>query len=202
MDEPRTEMDKLSVTISAARGLQEVALLLRGGTLVNVLSGELYQTDVAIHEGRVVGLGEGYTGREEVDCTGKWVAPGFIDGHMHVESTLVTVPEFARAALPHGTVAAIFDPHEIANVHGLAGIRYILQSRRDVPLHAFVMASSCVPATHMETAGAALDAADLASLFDEEGVIGLAEVMNFPGVLFGDAGVLAKLAAARANTGG
>lgn len=187
----------LKETIEAARGLHPVELILRGGTLVNVLSGELYQSDVAIHGGRVVGLGEGYTGREEVDCTGKWLAPGFIDGHMHVESTLVTVPEFARAALPHGTVAAIFDPHEIANVHGIAGIRYILASRQGVPLHAFVMASSCVPATHMETAGATLEAADLAPLFEEEGVIGLAEVMNFPGVVFGDAGVLAKVAAAR-----
>src|SRR5688572_8023527 len=115
--------------ISAARGLQPVDLLLRGGTLVNVLSGEMYVTDVAVHGARIVGLGEGYTGREELDCRGKWIAPGFIDGHMHVESTLVTVAEFARAALPCGTVAAIFDPHEIANVHGLDGIRYILDSR-------------------------------------------------------------------------
>lgn len=187
----------LTQTIQAARGLHPVDLLLRGGTLVNVLSGELYQSDVAIHGGRVVGLGEGYQGREEVDCRGKWIAPGFIDGHMHVESTLVTVPEFARAVLPHGTVAAIFDPHEIANVHGIDGIRYILDSREGVPLNAFVMLSSCVPATHMETAGARLEAADLAPLFEEEGVIGLAEVMNFPGVVFVDAGVLAKMKAAR-----
>lgn len=187
----------LTETIQAARGLHPVDLLLRGGTLVNVLSGELYQSDVAIHGGRVVGLGEGYQGREEVDCRGKWIAPGFIDGHMHVESTLVTVPEFARAVLPHGTVAAIFDPHEIANVHGIEGIRYILDSRQGVPLNAFVMLSSCVPATHMETAGARLEAADLAPLFEEEGVIGLAEVMNFPGVVFADAGVLAKVQAAR-----
>ena len=187
----------LKQTIQAARALHPVDVLLRGGTLVNVFSGELYQCDVAIHGGRVVGLGEGYEGREEVDCTGKWIAPGFIDGHMHVESTLVTVPEFARAALPHGTVAAIFDPHEIANVHGIEGIRYILESRQGVPLNAFVMASSCVPATHMETAGARLEAADLAPLFEEEGVIGLAEVMNFPGVVFADEGVLAKVAAAR-----
>jgi adenine deaminase len=183
--------------IEAARGLREVDLLLRGGKLVNVLSGEIYESDVAVDNGYVVGLGEGYEGREEVDCAGKWVAPGFIDGHMHVESTLVTVPEFARAALARGTVAAIFDPHEIANVHGVEGIRYILESRKDVPLKAFVMLSSCVPATHMETAGAELSAADLAPLFDEEGVIGLAEMMNFPGVVHGDEGVLAKLAAAR-----
>jgi adenine deaminase len=188
----------LHETIQAARAMHPVDLLLRGGTLVNVLSGELYQTDVAVHGGRVVGLGEGYTGREEVDCRGKWIAPGFIDGHMHVESTLVTVAEFARAVLPRGTVAAIFDPHEIANVHGLDGIRYILDSRAGVPLQAFIMASSCVPATHMESAGATLTAADLAPLFAEEGVIGLAEVMNYPGVVYEDAGVLEKLNAAHA----
>ncbi|MBA3534091.1 MAG: adenine deaminase [Ardenticatenales bacterium] len=188
---------KLKEIIDAARGLHPVALLLKNGTLVNVLSGEMYQTDIAIHDGRVVGLGEGYEGKEEVDCAGKWIAPGFIDGHMHVESTLVTVPEFARAAMPHGTVAAVFDPHEIANVHGIEGIRYILESRKGVPLNAFIMASSCVPATHMETAGAALEASDLAPLFNEEGVIGLAEVMNFPGVVYGDPGVLAKLEAAQ-----
>lgn len=191
-------MTTLHETIQAARGLHPVDLLLRGGTLVNVLSGELYVTDVAIHQGRVVGLGEGYTGREEVDCRGKWIAPGFIDGHMHVESTLVTVSEFTRAVLPHGTVAAIFDPHEIANIHGLAGIRYILNSCKEVPLRAFIMASSCVPATHMETAGATLTAADLAPLFAEEGVIGLAEVMNYPGVVYEDAEVLAKLEVAHA----
>ncbi|MGH2545141.1 MAG: amidohydrolase family protein, partial [Ardenticatenaceae bacterium] len=182
--------------IAAARGAHPVDLVLRGGTLVNVLSGEIYVTDVAVYEERVVGLGEGYEGKEEVDCAGKWIAPGFIDGHMHVESSLVTVPEFARAALPHGTVAAILDPHEIANVHGIEGIRYILASRKGVPLHAFVMLSSCVPATHMETAGAELAAEELAPLFKQEGVIGLAEVMNFPGVVDGDERVLAKLAVA------
>lgn len=187
----------LKETIEAARGLHPVDIVLRGGKLVNVLSAEIYETDVAIHQGIIVGLGDGYKGREEVDCRGKWIAPGFIDAHMHVESTLVTVPEFARAALPRGTVGAVFDPHEIANVHGVEGIRYILDSRKGVPLNVFIMLSSCVPATHMETAGATLEAADLAPLFDEEGVLGLAEMMNYPGVVFGDPGVLAKLEAAR-----
>lgn len=187
----------LHESIQAARGTHPVDLVLRGGTVVNVLSGELYTADVAVHGDRIVGVGEGYTGVQEVDCRGKWIAPGFIDGHMHVESTLVTVAEFARAVLPRGTVAAVFDPHEIANVHGLAGIRYILESRKGVPLQAFIMASSCVPATHMETAGATLTAADLAPLFEEEGVIGLAEVMNYPGVVHGDAGVLEKIEAAQ-----
>jgi adenine deaminase len=190
-------MMELKATIEAARGLHPVDLILRGGTLVNVLSGEMYRTDIAIHEGIVVGVGDGYNGREEVDCSGKWISPGFIDGHMHVESTLVTLPEFARAALPRGTVAAVLDPHEIANVHGVDGIRYILQSREGVPLRAFVMTSSCVPATHMETAGAELDAEALAPLLEEDGVLGLAEMMNFPGVVYADDGVLAKLEMAR-----
>lgn len=186
--------------IEAARGDRPADLVLRGGSLVDVLGGEIYRADVAIFDGFVIGVGDGYEGVKEVDCTGKWVAPGFIDGHMHVESTMVTVAEFARVVLPRGTVATVFDPHEIGNVHGIEGIRYILESGRQVPLRTWVMVSSCVPATHMETAGADLDAATLAPLFDEAGVLGLAEMMNFPGVVFGDAAVLEKLK--RAQTQG
>ncbi len=195
------DAEHLARLVEAARGTGAVDLVLRGADLVDVLAGEIYPTDVAVHQGVVVGLGDGYRGLQEVDCSGKWIAPGFIDGHMHVESTLVTLPEFARAVLPRGTVAVVLDPHEIANVHGLEGIRYILDSRRGLPLRAFVMISSCVPATHMETAGAELDAAALAPLFDEEGVLGLAELMNFPGAVSGDPVVLAKLVAARAHGG-
>lgn len=185
--------------IEAARGDRPADLVLRGGKLVEVLSGQIYESDIAVYDGWVVGLGDGYEGVTEIDCTGKWIAPGFIDGHMHVESTLVTVPEFARVVIPRGTVATVFDPHEIGNVHGIEGIRYILESGRRVPLRTWVMVSSCVPATHMETAGAELDAEALAPLFGEEGVLGLAEMMNFPGVVFGDSGVLEKLTAARAK---
>ena len=183
--------------IEAARGDRPADLVLRGGNLVDVLSGEIYRADVAFFDGLVIGVGEGYDAVTEVDCTGKWIAPGFIDGHMHVESTMVTVSEFARVVLPRGTVATVFDPHEIGNVHGIDGIRYILESGRRVPLRTWVMVSSCVPATHMETAGAELNAATLALLFGEEGVLGLAEMMNFPGVVFGDPGVLEKLKAAK-----
>ena len=179
--------------IAAAHGDEPADLVLRGGRLVNVFSGEIETADIAIADGIIVGIGSGYEGKQTIDVADYWLAPGLIDGHMHVESTQVTVPEFARAVVPRGTTAAIFDPHEIANVHGLDGIRYILESRRSVPMSIFVMASSCVPATHMETAGAALDADDLAPLFDEEGVIGLAEMMNFPGVIFRDPAVLAKI---------
>jgi len=189
-------MATLEGRIAAARGDLECDLVLRGGNLVDVLAGEICEADVAVFDGLVVGLGDGYSGREEIDCRDRWIAPAFIDGHMHVESSLVTLPEFARAVLPRGTATVILDPHEIANVHGAAGIRYILDSRRGLPLRAFVMASSCVPATHMETAGAELSVADLVELLDEDGVIGLAEMMNFPGVVFSDPGVLAKLEAA------
>jgi adenine deaminase len=190
----------LGDVISSARGGSPVELVLRGGSLVNVLSGEIYECDVAVDHGRVVGLGEGYEGHTEIDCGGKWIAPGFLDGHMHVESSLITLREFARAVLPRGTVAVVLDPHEIANVHGLDGVRYILDSRRDLPLHAFVMAPSCVPATHMETAGADLGPEEIASLLNEEGVLGLAEMMNFPGVVHAVPEVLAKLKAARARS--
>ncbi|MDQ7028754.1 MAG: adenine deaminase [Ardenticatenia bacterium] len=162
--------------------------------VVNVFSGTLEEADVAIVEGYVAGVGRGYEGRVDMDVSGCVLCPGLIDAHMHVESTQVTVPEFARAVVPRGTTAAVLDPHEIANVHGLEGIRYILRSRADVPMSIFVMASSCVPATHMETAGAELRAEDLAPLFDEPGVLGLAEMMNFPGVIARDPLVMAKLA--------
>jgi len=190
-------MATLEQRIAAARGDLEADLLLRGGRLIDVLAGEIYEADVAVFDGLVVGVGEGYSGREELDCRDRWVGPAFIDGHMHVESSLVTLPEFARAVLPRGTATVVLDPHEIANVHGAEGIRYILDSRRGLPLRTFVMASSCVPATHMETAGAELSVAELAGIMDEDGVLGLAEMMNFPGVVFGDPGVLAKLEEAR-----
>jgi adenine deaminase len=184
--------------LQVARGERPADLVLRGGTLVNVFTGELYETDVAIADGRIAGLGPGYAAAEEIDARGRYLCPGLIDGHMHVESCMVTLPEFARAVVPRGTTTVVLDPHEIANVHGIAGIRYILESRRGLPLSVFVMLSSAVPATEMETAGAKLDAAALAPLYAEQGVLGLAEMMNFPGVVAGDPAVLAKIRAARA----
>jgi adenine deaminase len=189
----------LKERLAVARGDRPADLVLRGGQLVDVLAGEIYPADVAVLGDTIVGVGSGYSGTTELDCTGRWIAPAFIDGHMHVESSLVTLPEFARAVLPKGTVTVVLDPHEIANVHGVEGIRYILESRRGLPLRTFVMASSCVPATGMETAGAELSVADLAGLMDKEGVLGLAEMMNFPGVVRGDPDVVSKLEAARAR---
>ncbi len=181
--------------IAAARGEIEVDLLLSGGQLANVLSGEVYRADVAIHRSRIVGF-ECSSARDVLELEGRIIAPGFIDGHVHIESSMVTVPEYARAVVPRGTTTVIADPHELANVWGQAGIRYILDSSRDLPLNVYVMLPSCVPATDLETAGASLRAEDLAMLFKEDRVLGLAEMMNYPGVLFRDAEVMAKLALA------
>ncbi|MEN8374716.1 MAG: adenine deaminase [Gemmatimonadota bacterium] len=182
--------------IAAARGDRPPDLVLRGGKLLNVLSARTERVDIALSGERVVAVAPEIRGPTEVDCSGRWLAPGFIDAHMHLESSMITLPEFARAVVPRGTTAVVMDPHEIANVHGVEGIRWVLDSRAGVPLAAFVMASSCVPATHMETAGARLEAEDLAPLLGVPGVLGLAEVMNFPGVVAGDAGLMAKLDAA------
>jgi len=181
--------------IAAARGEIEVDLLLSGGQLANVLSGEVYRADVAIHRSRIVGF-ECSSARDVLELEGQIIAPGFIDGHVHIESSMVSVPEYARAVVPRGTTTVVADPHELANVWGEAGIRYILDSSRDLPLDVYVMLPSCVPATDLETAGASLRAADLASLLEEDRVLGLAEMMNYPGVLFRDAEVMAKLALA------
>ena len=180
--------------LSAARGDVAAQLVLRNGRLVNVISGEIYRTDIVVHDRHVVALGEGYRGEQEVDLAGKYVTPGLIDAHVHIESSLVTPPEFARAVLPHGVTTVVADPHEIANVLGLEGMRFILERAKNGLLNMYVMASSCVPATDMETSGARLEAEDLAQLVDHPWVLGLAELMNYPGVAFGDEGMLDKIA--------
>ena len=180
--------------LAAARGETPAELVLRNSQLVNVISGEIYLTDIVIHDRHVVALGSGYIGEREVDLAGKYVTPGLIDAHVHIESSLVTPPEFARAVLPHGVTTVVTDPHEIANVLGLEGMRYMLERAKHVPLNMFVMASSCVPATDMETSGARLEAEDLAQLLNHPWVLGLAELMNYPGVALGDEGMLDKIA--------
>jgi adenine deaminase len=181
--------------IEVARGDAPADTLIENARLVNVRSGEIHDADIAIFAGRVAGFGK-YDARETVDVGRRHVCPGLIDAHVHIESSMVTVPEFARAVVPRGTTAVVTDPHEIANVLGVPGIRYMLDSSEDLPLHVFAMASSCVPATHMETAGATLSAGDIEGLFQHPRVIGLAEVMNFPGVFLGVPEVLAKIEAA------
>ncbi len=183
----------LEERLAVARGDRPATLALRNARVINVYTGDVEFTDILIHGETIVALGRGYTAQEEVDVQGAYVAPGFIDAHVHIESSLVTPPEFARALLPRGVTTVITDPHEIANVHGLEGIRYMLRTSEGLPLSVFVMAPSCVPATDMETNGATLRAEDLRSLLDEPRVLGLAEMMNFPGTVFGDPEVLAKL---------
>jgi len=187
----------LATLIRRARGQEPADLLLANGQVINVFTGEVLQADIAIAGGIIVGLGQGYTARETIDLAGRVVCPGFIDGHLHIESTMLTPYQFARAAVPRGTTAVVCDPHEIANVLGLDGIRYMLGASENLPLTVFAMASSCVPATHLETAGASLSAQDLSTLLDHPRVLGLAEMMNYPGVLLGLPDVLAKLEMAR-----
>jgi adenine deaminase len=182
----------LEAMIAVARGEEPADLLLRNAQLVNVLSGEVHPANVAIYEGQVAGFGE-YKAHQVVDLEGRFICPGLIDAHVHLESSMVQPAEFARAVVPQGTTAVVCDPHEIANVLGLDGVRYILEASEGLPLHVYVMAPSCVPATHMESAGAELTATDIEELMTHERVLGLAEMMNFPGVLFRVPSVLEKI---------
>ncbi|MBI5876363.1 MAG: adenine deaminase [Chloroflexi bacterium] len=179
--------------LSVARGDEPADLLIKNARLINVFSTEIYDADVAVLDDRIAGIGKEYTARETVDVKGMYLAPGFIDGHIHIESSMMKVSEFARAVVPHGTTAVVADPHEIANVLGLDGIRYILESAKDGPMSVYVMLSSCVPATHMETSGARLTAEDLQPYLNHKWVRGIAELMNYPGVVNGDPDMLAKL---------
>jgi len=181
--------------LAAARGEIPCHLLLRGGRVVNVFTGEVEATDLAILGSHVAGVGTGYHAEAIVDVDGRYLVPGLIDAHVHVESSLATPREFARAVVPRGTTSVVSDPHEIANVHGLDGVRYMLEASEGLPLTVFVMAPSCVPATPMGTAGAELDASALEGLLSHPRVLGLAEVMNFPGVIGGDPAVMAKIGA-------
>ena len=186
---------ELGRRIDQATGREWADLVIKGGRFLNVATGTLDQGDIAICGDVIVGTHDAYRGTREIDARGKIAVPGFVDAHVHVESSLVTPAEFERCVLPRGTTTAICDPHEIANVLGLAGIRYFLEASRSLQMTLRMQLSSCVPATHLETAGARLDAADLVGLRDDPAVIGLAEMMNFPGVLAKDAAVLEKLVA-------
>ncbi len=181
--------------LAAARGEQPADLLLRNARAVNVFSGEIEETDVALHQGRIAGVGTGYTAAQTVDLHGAYLAPGLIDAHVHIESSLCLPGQFAAAVVPRGVTTAVIDPHEIANVAGIEGVRFMADCSRGLPLQVVVMAPSAVPATHMETSGAALPAEELAALLAEGTVHGLAELMNFPGTVQGDPAVLSKIAA-------
>lgn len=188
---------ELSHRLSVARGETPADLVLAGGRVLSVFTGELLDADVAIAGQHVAGLGR-YEGRESFDATGLILLPGFIDGHLHLESTKLLPHEFARVVLPRGTTTVIIDPHELANVFGLDGVRALLASSADLPLDLFVMVSSCVPASSFESSGATVTAEDIARfLEDDPTALGVAEMMDFPSVVRGDDAALAKLEAAR-----
>ena len=184
--------------IEVASGREKADLVLKNAVYVNVFSNELCRGDIAVAEGLIVGMGK-YSGETEVDVSGKIVLPGFIDAHIHLESSMVSPHEFAKAVLPHGTTTVICDPHEIANVMGTDGIEYMLQATEDLPVDVRFMLPSCVPATPMDESGAALDYRAIDSFYDHPRVQGLAEMMNYPGVIGADAEVIGKIVAAQAH---
>jgi adenine deaminase len=190
------KMASLKEKIRVASGEGTADLLIKNGRVVDVFSGQIEKKDVAIFGGVIVGFGD-YQARKAIDVEGDFLCPGLIDGHVHIESSMVTIPEFAQAVLPNGTTTVVIDPHEIANILGQEGIHFMAESARGVPLNVFIMLPSCVPATHMETSGANLKATDLNPLLKEPWAIGLAEMMNFPGVIFRNPEVLKKIEMAR-----
>ena len=184
--------------IAVAAGREKADLVLKNATYVNVFSNELCHGDIAVAEGLIVGMGE-YSGNVEVDMGGKIVLPGFVDAHIHLESSLVSPVEFAKAVLPHGTTTVITDPHEIANVMGTDGIEYMLQATEDLPVDVRFMLPSCVPATPLDESGANLDYRAIDSFYDHPRVQGLAEMMNFVGTINGDPQVVEKIVASQAH---
>lgn len=186
---------ELARLTAVARGAEPADLVLRGGRVLNVFTGELQPADVAICGETIAGVGS-YRGHREIALSGAVVLPGFIEGHIHIESTMLAPAQFAAAVAARGTTTVIADPHEIANVAGLEGVRYLLDATVEAPAQVFLMAPSCVPATPLETAGAVLGPEQVEQLLGWPRVLGLAEMMNFPGVLGGEPQVLRKLAAA------
>ena len=184
--------------INAAAGREPADLVLKNATYVNVFSNSLCTADIAVAEGLIVGMGE-YSGNEEVDMTGKIVLPGFLDAHIHLESSLVSPKEFVKAVLPHGTTTVVTDPHEIANVMGADGIEYMLQATEGLPVDVRFMLPSCVPATPLDESGAILDYRAIDSFYDHPRVQGLAEMMNFVGIIAGDDQPVEKIVAAQAH---
>lgn len=190
---------ELNGMIRVARGDAPADLVLRNARVVNVYSGEIYPADVAIFGARVAGIGSGYEAQRELDLKGSYLAPGLIDAHVHIESSMVGVRQFAQAVVPRGVTVVVADPHEITNVLGLDGIRYMFDQAKYGRLSMYVMVPSCVPATHMATAGAYLEAKDIVALQNDPWVLGLAEMMNYHGVVREDQGALEKIDAFKAR---
>jgi len=189
--------DKLARLISVAKGERPADLILANAKVVNTFTGEIEPGNVAIYGDRIAGVGDYHQAKQVLDLTGKYLAPGLINGHTHLESSMLDVGQYARAVVPQGTLALVTDLHEIANVCGLEGIRYVLSCARRLPLDLFLMAPSCVPATHLETSGASISPQDIRQILRWQETIGLGEVMNFPGVIGGDASMLSKIKLAR-----
>ena len=183
--------------IAVARGDQPADLILANAGVVNTFTGEVTAGNVAICDDRIAGVGDYHEAKQTLDFSGKYLSPGFIDGHVHLESSMLDAGQYAQAVVPRGTSAIVTDLHEIANVCGLKGMRYVLDCVRKLPLDLFLMTPSCVPATHLETSGASVSPEDVRQILRWREAIGLGEVMNFPGVIHGDATVLRKIALSR-----
>ncbi len=184
-------LEKYKRRIDLAAGRDKVELVLKNCKIVNVFSHRIIKGNIAIDSGKIIGIGD-YLGRNEIDMKGRYVAPGLIDSHQHMESSMVTPEQVARILLPHGTTTIIADPHEIANVCGLDGINFMINSTRNIPLNVFFMLPSCVPSTSFESSGASLKAEDLEELMEERIVLGLGELMDYPNVIKGDDDVIKK----------
>jgi len=182
--------------IDVAAGRKTAELVLKNGSIVNVFTGEVYQGDVAVDQGVIAGVGA-YNGKTETDIHGRYIIPGLIDAHVHIESSMVSPEQFARLVVPYGTTTVVTDPHEIANVKGFKGIEYMMAAAEQVPLDALFMLSSCVPATDFENSGAVLDWQALDKMIHDERILGLGEMMDYPGVISGNDNILNKLSAAR-----
>ncbi len=189
-------LTRLARLIAVARGERPADLILANAGIVNTLTGELEAGNVAICGDKIAGVGDYRQAKRVLDLSGKFLAPGLINGHTHLESSMLDVGQYARAVVPRGTLAVVTDLHEIANVCGLEGMRYVLEYARKLPLDLFLMAPSCVPATHLETSGASINAREIRQILRWRECIGLGEVMNFPGVLGGDASILRKISLA------
>ena len=206
MSEAKTRAERIALKVRRKQRLVRVALgeekadvVLKNADYVNVFSGTVEHGDIAVANGLVVGMADHYDGLMEVDVSGKIVAPGFIDAHIHLESSLVSPTSFARAVLPHGTTTVITDPHEIANVCGMGGIDYMMAATENLPLDVHFMLPSCVPAMAFEENGATLTWRDINAYFDHPRVLGLAEMMNYPGVMMGDRATMEKIVVSQAH---
>lgn len=195
MSSPTVDVDKLRRIIETARGDRRADLVIKNVQIVNVVTEEIIESDIAICEEIIAGIGN-YSGVKEIDARNMYAVPGLIDGHTHVEMSMLSVSEFARLVVPKGTTSVVADPHEIANVLGKEGIRLMLEEAKQTPLRLFCLVPSCVPSSPLETSGAVIDVDDISELLSIEDVLGLAEVMNYPGVINADSSVLSKIISA------